>query len=341
MFISDITEAISLTKYSTKIGEFIKQGIRDAFSIFAMADDFYEEQKKDYNDPNASSRPFLDLVTASFEEMLQQKIAWSLQEGLKKKLNFKLYKVKFEPLDNADAHVDSDDSIVINKKTVKKFATKLIEELEESTINNMDEMEHKSMTFFKLAKGIGDGSRYLKLDDLIYRSDLQDDIDNLSSTMVHELTHIVQHSSQSKYEKEYRSYLDKKKNEFWNLAVTPNSERSEEESKRYDVLYYSSPQEIAAFSQQFALDLVNAYGIDEYDTIEGLQLVIKELDSREITSTINRKMVSSFNKPDSKKEYAVWKRYLKLIYQEFMRRISEKMTELKNKKEELKKSQEK
>lgn len=331
MFISEITEAISLTKYSTKIEEFIKQGIQDAFAQIGMADDFYEEQKKDYNDPDASSQPFLDLVTETFEDMLQKKIAWALQEGLKKKLNFKLYKVKFEPLDNADAHVDSDDSIVINRKIIKKFATELIQELEESTINNLDEMELKSMTFFRLAKMIGNGSGYLKLDDLIYRNrHIQDDIDKLSSTIVHELTHIVQHSSQSKYEKEYRSYLDKKKHEFWNLAVTPNSERSEEESKRYDVLYYSSPQEIAAFSQQFALDLVNAYRINEYNTIEGLQLVIKELDSREITSIINRKMISSFNKPDSKKEYAVWKRYLKSIYQEFMRRVFEKMEELKS-----------
>jgi predicted SprT family Zn-dependent metalloprotease len=147
--------------------------------------------------------------------------------------------------------------------------------------------------------------------------DMDSAIDKIVSIVVHEAVHLVQHKQQAHRpggKTEYRSYLDKTKGEFYGHAM--KSTKTKNKDRYYD-LYYASPQEIAAFAHQMALDVIKANGLDKVERLQD----IPRIESEDIISYINNRISNRFAEPRNPQEVQVRRRYLKLVYQEVHRYI--------------------
>lgn len=336
MFISDITEAISLTKHIKTIEKSFDVGIQNALKTLSERKDdenFYQKEQAEYASEDGGSNEFRESMYYVFSDILKVRLSEQLTKDLKK-LNIGVTKVKFKYLpETINAHVLPDSNIIeINQSFLKYISESVIDQLMESVMDNIDYPEEKAFKFFEISEKASEGDNHW-FRNLVYR--LPDTFREISSVVVHELVHVVQHHSQrgrKSFDTEYRSYLDKKKGEFYNLAGS----RSSDEESRYDKLYYASPQEITAFAHQFALDILRAWDIDNAEEVEQLPSMGADgVDHKEIVTSIKRGIIRKLNNPDNPQELKVYKRYLKLIYQEVVRGIEAKKEEL------LKKSQEK
>jgi hypothetical protein len=337
MFISDITEAISLTKYTKTIEKSFNDGIQNALKTLSEREndeDFYKKEQAEYASEDGGNNEFREAMYGVFSEILKVRLSEQLTKDLKK-LKIGVTKVKFKYLpETINAHVLPDTNVMeINQSFLKYMSESMIDRLMDSVMDNVSYPEEKAIMFFEISKNASEGDNhwFRNLTDK-----LPDTIKEISSVVVHELVHVVQHHSQRDregFDTEYRSYLDRKKGEFYNLA---SGSRSSDQDSRYDKLYYASPQEITAFAHQFALDILRSWDVDNAESVDQLPTMGADgVDHKEIVASIQRGIVRKFNNPDNPKELKVYKRYLKLIYQEVIRGIEAKKEEL------LKKSQEK
>jgi hypothetical protein len=139
-------------------------------------------------------------------------------------------------------------------------------------------------------------------------------VNHLVSVFLHEMVHVIQDQAQlGRPDIEYRSYLDKTKDEFRNLSDRTRN------SRFYD-LYYASPQEMSAFSQQMALDAIRKFKLRNIKSEED----IPRITSEDILNFIKEVIGNRFGDPRNQKEYAVFKRYAKIVYQEVQKYLDEK-----------------
>jgi hypothetical protein len=338
MFISDITEAISLTKYTKTIEKSFNDGIQNALKTLSERGDdeyFYKKEQAEYASEHGGSNEFREAMYDVFSEILKVRLSEQLTKDLKK-LKIGVTNVKFKYLpETISAHVLPDSNIIeINQSFLKYMSELIIDRLMESVMDNIYYPEEKAIKFFEISEKASQKDNHWFITVVADARKLPDTIREISSVIVHELVHVVQHHSQrgrEGFDTEYRSYLDKKKGEFYNLA---SGSRSSNEDSRYDKLYYASPQEITAFAHQFALGILRSWDVDNAESVDQLPTMGADgVDHKEIVASINRNMVRKFNNPDNPQEMKVYKRYLKLIYQEVIRGLEAKKEEL------LKKSQ--
>lgn len=145
-------------------------------------------------------------------------------------------------------------------------------------------------------------------------------IHRLASAVLHEYVHINQNRKQKDryddgYEPEYRSYLMKDKNEFETMV-------SQQIGDNAHKIYLASPQEIPAFAHNLAMDLIdivtNQKDITDIDPKQYPEIISK-LDSilkDGHTESKIFKMYKQFDEPNNKKYYQIFKRFMKLVYQE-------------------------
>lgn len=136
------------------------------------------------------------------------------------------------------------------------------------------------------------------------RPDVKKVILDVAETLVHELVHVQQAVRQDKYkEVEYRSYLDNIKDEMKMLMFGTIDDYTRK-------LYYASPQEIPAFANQLVVNLINQ--IEEKPKSPEFNQKLDELIK---TGRFVDKNYEKYNNPDNYKEYKVYKRFMKLVYQ--------------------------
>lgn len=144
---------------------------------------------------------------------------------------------------------------------------------------------------------------------------LSQEIRQLCSLILHEITHVYQQYQQELRglsSREYRSYLSdpRKKDqsgqdEFLQLHRDPKNHGI----TRYKLLYSASPQEIAAFSNQIAMDIISNNNLDE--------LPIQDLpQARELMTDINAG-ISQYTHLDPRipGQAKIYNKYRKQVYQ--------------------------
>jgi hypothetical protein len=144
-------------------------------------------------------------------------------------------------------------------------------------------------------------------------------LNRIISVFIHEITHVHQ-AYQQRLRKnkdiEYRSYADQTPGEFLNLALTKadgSRPLSPKQQARYDELYPSSPQEIAALSTQIAGWAAEHLGLDNIKTVPELRAVKipPELLPELLNHTLQQLLPPGTDVPERVK-----RRYLKFSYQE-------------------------
>lgn len=148
-------------------------------------------------------------------------------------------------------------------------------------------------------------------------------LNRLVCVFIHELVHIKQHSRQDNpWETttkvrplEYRSYIVDRKKFIQTIKCLNKGIKTPD----YNIIHASSPQEITARAHSFVLNHLNKIITHNPLTLQpvvpNMILLNSWIDMLEAKLIDPKYQV--FNKPD-KKEYKIYKRYMKLVYQELM-----------------------
>jgi len=145
------------------------------------------------------------------------------------------------------------------------------------------------------------------------------------TTLIHEIGHFIQISRQLHYQKnvdalEYRSYLMKDKKKFAELMKNKDTDYKFK-------LYYASPQEIAAYAQESAygiiLEILGTVLDSSLENKDSVRDVLFKLDQAILglsNNTTSYQIIQTyrdfFYKPANKKEFAIYKRFIKIVYQQ-------------------------
>lgn len=327
----ELDEEISLSKYDSEVKKVIQTGIvkalKDVYESYWADDDEYENSKKEYNKGNTEKFYKLmevDLLNHVAYEVndalyvLGYRIEPALQEIDSKLLNDNIggYAKGYEIVMNRSVMVKITSLIckVIKNKVEKKY---VIGELLKGLYSVVEEMIENG--------GV----------DLLEFSDLKKAINEYAGTFIHELVHIIQHARQKhrggKFE--FRSHLDKEKNEFAKLArknsVFPSDDSasspklSREEQARYYDLYLASTAEIAAHAHNIALGIIRRYALEQPRPIKSSYINVGNNALRDITRLIDEYLDKRYKGKTDPKVQAVYKRYHKLVYQEVYKQIQD------------------
>jgi hypothetical protein len=164
-------------------------------------------------------------------------------------------------------------------------------------------------------------------------------VKNMSSTFIHEMVHLTQHSRQKHRKRtdpasiapptEYRSYLDKKKGEF--VGLTKSAGKDSNYTSRWYELWAASPQEIAAISHQITLKLIDDYGLvidkdltrnENLENIKDNVGIAFKTITHEVNNHLDKIANIDFSKIDDPKARKVYQRYVRLVYQELERHVN-------------------
>jgi hypothetical protein len=143
--------------------------------------------------------------------------------------------------------------------------------------------------------------------DSVNTNDIDVIINHLTSVFLHEVTHAKQVSHGQRYEYKH-SYVEKDKIKFF-TALIQDEFKSEEEQIRAREIYKSQPDEIAAYAQEAASDLISKiHKLSPQEQSTAINVFLKEISKQSHT-------YSDFkgrSEPGYEKAY---RRYLKSIYQ--------------------------
>ena len=328
----ELDEEISLSKYDPEVKKVILTGmvkaLNDVYVAYWADDDEYENSKKEYNKGNTEKFyklmevDLLNFVSYEVNDALfalGHRIEPALQEVEPKLLkdNIGGYAQGYEIVMNRKVMVEITSLIckVIRNKVEKKY---VIGELLKGLYSVVEEMIENG--------GV----------DLLEFSDLKKAINEYAGTFIHELVHIIQHARQKhrggKFE--FRSHLDKEKNEFAKLArknsVFPSDDSassspklSSEERARYYNLYFASTAEIAAHAHNIALGIIRRYYLEQPRPTKSMYIDQGNNALRDITRFIDGYLDKRYKGKTDPKVQAVYKRYHKLVYQEVYKFIQD------------------
>lgn len=317
-----LDEAISVSKYESTIEEAIRTGIAQAMTVMSgLKGRNPEEEKLAVND---RTTPLYNRLLGSLPDVLNEKISKLIQVKLGREIGKDVnLTVSFDETEPNVTGLADNTEIILSNRYLKKLSKEIITRVQNSVTMSYPIEEWVNATFFTF-KMLGSQDKYLTS---VILSDSEKTIDGIIDTTLHELVHVIQHHRQfqkGRPDTEYRSYLDKKKGEFSNLYGS--GPLSDQDKNRYYQLYYASPQEIAAFSHNIAMSMIRAYDIKNAKSKEDLA----QIDAGEIVSFVKEYFRQRYSDPKNQKEYAVFKRYAKLVYQEVQRYIENISKSFKN-----------
>lgn len=315
-----INEAISVSHLEEKVSIAIKSGIALAIGNLYDLKGQFGEAEEEFNEGDTSSLR-LDLVMEL--EAPEKSMGVAIANEIKKAVNKEVGKdavvsVVFTDTGNAYGTAQG-RNIELNSKILKKIVRTTMESLVQIVLDNYGEGELTPGLWFVI-KSIGAGDREYMYS--LYSNETNRRIAKLSSTMIHEMVHVAQHARQDaagRNDHEYRSYLDKRKGEFLDLHNAKHGDEATANSaddSRYFELYMASPQEIASFSHEIAIQIVDEFGLKTARTLEEFNNILRDVDAESIIDYVKQKVGKYYHKPQSKKEYTVFKRYVKLVYTE-------------------------
>lgn len=326
-----INEAIGVTQHELAFEAAIRTGVNSSVGYLYTLKGTYTDQEKEFDDPDTGSwRPLMSALYKHLHSALNHRLPNTIRVGINAELGGKVVdNVRFDDLGDRTRGVAESDDIVLNSRYLNSLTRHLLTSIFDSVSASYNENERVGGLFFTF-KMFEQKDRYTLslVDNSITRT-----IEAMVSTITHEVVHVIQYNQQVSKGRdhiEYRSYLDKTKGEFRNNIDNPPgaNEPPENQERRYN-LYLASPQEIAAFAHQAALQVIRDHGINQATSPEELDL--KELDSGSIIYAVDKILAGRFNQPKTPKEAMVRKRYLKLAYQEIVRTLEYKLASLKNK----------
>jgi len=314
-----VTEAISATQYYHIFKKSIQDGLIQAVLALHVAEHGFPrlERLYDHDDQYPLMGELAGLLKRKFiPEILPKIIKTDINKALGSKA---VTSVKFGKMPgNTEAYV-TNNAITISLAFADRAA--------DSIVNRLLEIAYP---YDDGVSGMFQMIRDADSDEWI-RSDITDavanDVNTLSSNLVHELVHVIQHDRQkakgrTKSDYEYRSYLDNTKDEFRNMSHDyMRGKDSKIDSTLYSKLYMASPQEMSAFAHNIVLDIITLSGLDHVSSMQQLIEIVKKIDAKWIVKTITNYIQDKFRNPEDKKEYEVFKRYVKLVYQELNRYI--------------------
>ncbi len=316
-----IVEAISLTQYESTVEEAIKDGVYQAMSEIPSAKGFFPQEEKLAK--QAQLTPLLQKLKDILSVRLSEKIANSIRIKISRELGKDLaLSIKFDKTaPTINAYVDKTEMVISDRYT-NKLAKEILESIRTTVLDNYAEDQLVDGLFFTI-KLIG--SRDQQTSSYVF-GDSEQTINSIVDDVLHELVHVVQHNRQfqkGRSDIEYRSYLDKKKHEFRNTDFTRSDDK-------FYHLYYASPQEIPALVHQMAMEAVRIFDLRNIKSEEDIPIITSE----DVISFMDTWIGKKYNDPKNPKEYAVFKKYAKLVYQEIQRYIDEKRRSFKPKESE-------
>jgi hypothetical protein len=266
------------------------------------------EVKEEANKYVSLSKP-MAIVREWLKEQLEIRVAGGIEDIIKAHTEIDS-QVKFEDI-KTGGYASAIDMAISNTH-INDMAKEICDQIYQSTLDNVENEHEIVETMFRTFKEADIRQLYGR------GSNLEKLIGGLVSVVLHELTHVIQHSQQYKKGRtstEYRSYLEPNKEKFHaSIGKMGKGDASKEDLR----LYRGSPQEIAAFAQEAALNFIDEMFIDEANSSEE----IKEF-KKEIPKFLQHYVNKQFNDPSNPMEYAVFKRFNKLMYQEVIRYVDE------------------
>jgi len=317
-----VDEAINMTHLDEPMKKAVEAGIKTAIGNLYEAKGGYPKLE-DRFDSGEGTTAFLNQMVAmlfsDFErwnvvEIVTKSVVAELTKELGKNV---VKKFKFKDIGGFFGQA-STFNIDINENLIKAVAKQAVENLVEATLSSYGEGELVG-GFWYMINSIKRGEKDY-VDVIFERSEKR--INLIASTIVHEVVHVMQHKRQKDAKRsgtEYRSYLDKKNGEFVDLhnrrgSKSAKNKLSPEEEGRYFDLYYASPQEIASFSNEIAINIIRDFGIDGARSIAELSSAAGAVDAESVIDYVRTHLRDRFKAPENKREYAVFKRYVKLTY---------------------------
>jgi hypothetical protein len=307
MRLYQITEAISLTKLSEPLIDAVNQAIIRSINLLANKKNTISEYERSEAIKNGTLSKILGRTDKWLAETITKNVEQFTSAIFAKEINPNVT-VAFgdiKPLGYA-----SGLSIVMNSKFISPIIKRVCDDIYDTTINRLDNSSQIVDAYFKMAETFSERD----LQDIY----IENDVNSMISTMIHEAVHVAQHEAQFKKGRdttEYRSYIQKDKNKFYQDVNNLVQKEPEETTTDEHEAWRGSPQEINARSHQTALEFLkdsfdNGFSIDE----------------------IRKNVISELQYYMDKTRYAIYKRFSKQVYQEVMRVLDIKEEQLKKNK---------
>lgn len=293
---SFISERISLVKHRDDIKSVIQTAISTGIANSIFDINFYIRKKRHI----IKRGGFDDLFIVVFEHIINN-ISAEFVDRMSSFLSSLIGKRIFVDMENMGQDIHAyvlGTELIFNHGTFRDITDTVI------TIANNSVLQDPSGRPYDL------GFEYI-FKELISKSkifsnpSLNEYIDEMVSTTLHELTHLVQNSKSLKAGGDIwsSSYLERNQEKYRKI-IDKGDAMSPEEYK----IYQGNPKEISAFAQETAERIVAETGIDR-DMSKLLD--VKKNPQKFVTSYVYK----DFNKPSNHIEYKIFKRYIKLVYQ--------------------------
>ena len=323
MRIKEITEAISVTSFDEQITKSINEAIRKCIAHLYTLRGEFPKQEAAFDSDEGNSRPLKRELYYKLKEVMMTTMSGDIRRGINKAAGESLVNaVSFEEMNAGGAALGRD--IDLNVEFVKLFSKNLLDSMFESVAMSYNEDERTGGLFYTF-KMYGNDDKYTVG---LFEKSIEKTVNDLVSILVHEITHVNQHSRQDAKDRsgyEYRSYLDKTKDEFKKRQDDEWDAESHDED--YWKLYLASPQEVTAFAHQAAIAVINSYGFNQASSVEDLD--IRAVDARDLVSSIDAYLHGRFKDSSDPRERRVRQRYIKLAYQEIVAYLRNKIKSFK------------
>jgi hypothetical protein len=246
--------------------------------------------------------------------MIENRVATQLQVKISRTIKLPVpSEVHFQVTGAGISGLADDTVIFLTDRFSRKLGNLIVNNLLKKVLLEYEPAEQVAGVYFVIKMIASDPGI---VNDLTIDSKML--VNTMVSVILHELVHVIQdHKQSGRPESEYRSYLDKTKGEFDSLHNKANL--SSNDQTRYHNLYLASPQEMASFSHEIALSIIAGRGLN---TVKSAAAIPK-ISEQDIITALSQKLRGRFRDPTNPKEYAVFKRYVKLIYLELARYIDD------------------
>jgi len=291
MKLQHLYEAISISHYYNDIKNVIQMGID--FNIRKL------------NEIHGKFNVFGIKSAETLKQFIEGNLFYNLEYNLKKTIKsivknetgkYVPVEVEFQDIKGGICH---DMLIGLSFSYCEKMVADLFHVIVEMVDEDCDSHDiHKCLVDFSFEN------------ERIMVSELSDkeNIDNFINTVLHEVVHLIQNVKQDhRSNTEYRSYLNTDKKQFLDSMGRILKGTNDEQDNK---LYYASPQEIAAYSHNIAINIIKNNNLDKKN---------EKISSNEITHYVNAYLDDIFKNKSDPKIKKVYNRYYKLVYLELQR----------------------
>lgn len=325
-----INEAINYTQYQPQLKSIVEQSISKSFPKTLTISRINPDTAKSFDD---YSKKVIKNQKSKISKSIANNLSKDLTKFLKSNNEWKDVNVEFKSLNSLTTNGKcSGTTITINTDTsTDHFAFKILSRITyyakitqaQPNLKNAPWPTVINATYSALLKNEN------VMNDMIEQ--INNPISDMIGTFTHELVHAKQTINQWNLKRgpntEYRSYMDKSKDEFKNLIRKHNTDLSPSDNKRLMQLYKSSPQEIPAFAHTIAVHIINQFNmanLNHHDTIQQSQKMIQS-----IPFMVNQFLNNSI--PNDHKLYKmVYNKYLKLVYTEIKQYTNNALNKFQN-----------